>query len=432
MQYDCFLSTATSFHRPAKTISSYNIRELCLKSSDSGTCKSYEYNFNKYVITPTKTLIGGICIKDSDTNTSYNNNISSTSENKNTKTENMYDRNSFSHDDKIYRGCNNRGDVNNDTNYIQNKPYLEKRRSVFCVTNYDLDFIDVSYRSNIQNSHTNIKDVNFISTIQENRQVRTKAKSVGIHVKNLDINFNKIEHSTITDDIRNDSEETKFLKPTLNDQNTLHSTSDFNLSLVSKTALSQTALCRHSSHVGLQLFASKEIHSGGINKFTPSKLCFRGILVHSYKDKIVSEDVVYQGEWQSCIPKVVTKKKPHYRPLSKKVVESKLIKKNINPKEKISSKTTTIKEIQPTSAKVQPTPCIMARKQRLDIPIVKKVNSSNENSAVFMSVPKIIKPFRSVTKVPRYTVSSIHFLFPVISKDYIILFTGCVKNTNEV
>ncbi|KAJ0180985.1 hypothetical protein K1T71_003070 [Dendrolimus kikuchii] len=415
IQYLSVLSTATSFHALPKTISRCNIGELYMKNSDFGTSMTDEYSFNRSLTIKMKSI--GIRIKDSDTNNSYVDNILysdvkdtssnfvlSTSDIKNTKSVGIHVTDSIKNihfnEQNLHKDSTNTDDFIQVTHYTQDKLCPPMTGSVE-IHNRNFGLLDISGESGIQNYPINKKYINFILTPQENYQINTEKKSFGIHIKDSNIILDKVECSTMTDDTTNDfkSDETKLLKLASTDLKIVDSTSDFNESVGSRKSPSHTALFRSLSDLKLKLSASRELQKLNTNKYIRSKLCCGGVHVHSYKDKKVSEDVVYQGEWQSYRPKASAKKKPQVPSLSKKATESKCIYKKTNSKEKISSKIATNKEIKPISKKPIAVPDMTTARIRPDICKMNKQNWPIKNDIVLTPVPKVNKPLKSVTRV---------------------------------
>lgn len=131
-----------------------------------------------------------------------------------------------------------------------------------------------------------------------------------------------------------------------------------------------------------------------LTRYVQPKLCCGGVQVHSYRDKQISEDTVYHGEWQNHRPKVLTKKKIFNQIIVKRTSDS-IIKKKVSSKENIPPKRFVKRDIKAAEQKLP---------QKLHVePTKLKPNVEKKNGRISTFVSKCVakgnRPIITVTKV---------------------------------
>uniref|UniRef100_A0A2A4JR26 Small RNA 2'-O-methyltransferase n=1 Tax=Heliothis virescens TaxID=7102 RepID=A0A2A4JR26_HELVI len=174
-------------------------------------------------------------------------------------------------------------------------------------------------------AETKVQGTDFGTSTQDNNNFTTltpRLRSVGIKIKDSDVNIcSQTECSTMTAPepapvvSRTATPETKLLKPISSTLKMEDSGSEMCMSsLASSSKTLSNFLTTSKYDVLIEASASKEPVTDKIivpsksHKCLRPKLCCGGVYVHSYKDKQVSEDIVYQGEWQRHRPKALTRK----------------------------------------------------------------------------------------------------------------------------
>lgn len=205
---------------------------------------------------------------------------------------------------------------------------------------------------------------------------------------------------------------TELIKPVSSPMKTADSGSEYCMSFSSypKDTPPLASLSKNTSEVLLsnstEYKEGKEIEKFSNLKYSKPKLCCGGIHVHSFKDRQVSEDIIYQGEWQRYRAKSC-RKKIHSTILAKKINESACRKqkdaakdKKVNQKEKIP-----FKKIDKTDSKVVPRKPLQAHSPRL--PKSKPEDTRNESHKLSLPKPNIIpninknRPPKSLTNVSK-------------------------------
>ncbi|XP_059054179.1 uncharacterized protein LOC131848374 [Achroia grisella] len=195
----------------------------------------------------------------------------------------------------------------------------------------------------IGDSFTNIRTQNSIdfgtSTNDYNEHytiIYPTTRSNGIEkIIDSDLIINeKVDCATmITDSIMNQNvfcTETKLIKPISSSLYEEESVSEFYNSKVAE------CFSKNTSEIRLKSTVSKEVvHDKYCTRCIRPKLRCGGVHVHSYRDKQVYEDVIYQGEWQQHRPKVLASKRTIYDTGTGKKVSETMKKAKINSKEKI-------------------------------------------------------------------------------------------------
>ncbi|XP_073967543.1 hen1 methyltransferase isoform X4 [Choristoneura fumiferana] len=197
--------------------------------------------------------------------------------------------------------------------------------------------------SNVDTKSKNESDLEAISKyIYENQAKFLPEESQGVKIKQTDLQNSEvsdcytIEHSKscIDESIPKNMTSTEMLKPVSSHIKIEDSGSEFNGSFCSvpKSTLLAVRFSPElsNSRVTMPRFIT--------SKSVRPKLSCGGVHLHSYMDPQISEDVVYQGEWQQYRPKTSIRNKPcNYTVLkNKKDVASKKI--NGVPKDKFDSK----------------------------------------------------------------------------------------------
>ncbi|CAG9575548.1 unnamed protein product [Danaus chrysippus] len=148
--------------------------------------------------------------------------------------------------------------------------------------------------------------------------INTK-KSIGIKIKDSDINICKNESATMTEELNNreavisptqnvmDPKPLKSASLSVTDECSSHVFESVGSLTKSHTRLSE--LSRHTSDLLIQ--SPGEDKNLPKTRYIRPKLSCGGVHVHSYKDRIASEDLVYQGEWQRSKLKTLAKKNPN-------------------------------------------------------------------------------------------------------------------------
>ncbi|KAJ8734235.1 hypothetical protein PYW07_014786 [Mythimna separata] len=210
---------------------------------------------------------------------------------------------------------------------------------------------------------------------------------------------------------------TKLLKPISSNLKAEDSGSEFCIPSIASTS----KMCEYymteskpTSNLLIKSFETKEVESYRSME-SPSKilkLTCGAVHVHSYRDKEVSEDVVYQGEWQRYKPKTnnARKKTFNYSTLRKSNVavinksKEKLKEKKVNSKEKIYRKRQEKKPTDAESNKLTQMRNVKLRKvsQQDKSSEDKKPRISKSKSTVKISTKtkSIPRPTKTTTKVP--------------------------------
>ncbi|XP_030031096.2 uncharacterized protein LOC115447932 isoform X2 [Manduca sexta] len=138
--------------------------------------------------------------------------------------------------------------------------------------------------------------------------------------------------------------ETKCLKSVASNMKNEDSSSEFCGSVYSFPK----SLCIYpnsinTSEVQIKTSLTKEVDVSevlSVTKYVRPKLSCGGVHIHAYRDKQVSEDVVFQGDWQKYRPKTHVKRKPLNSFVVKKGIEPGIKRRKVNSKEKISNTVT--------------------------------------------------------------------------------------------
>lgn len=288
---------------------------------------------------------------------------------------------------------------------------------------------------------TRVKGTDFGTSTQENNNLTTitpRQRSVGIKIKDSDVNiFAKTECSTMTTVhpmlhshamVANiqvsrspatnslvSSPETKLLKPISSALKIEDSGSEFcapSIVSSSKTLSYFMNVSKNTSDILIESSASRE---GGVTaktstiKYSRPKLCCGGVHVHSYRDKQVSEDIVYQGEWQRYRPKALARKKTFNIMASRKVNEAVMRKKKeilkdkkANSVEKVSVKRQEKKEIKTEpkkSTQMRNFKLHKVKQEDVNKIQIKKSLVSNSGVKTPSNAMKIPRPIKNVSKV---------------------------------
>lgn len=213
---------------------------------------------------------------------------------------------------------------------------------------------------------------------------------------------------------------------------------------------SSTSSTLHNSEPQVDSADKKNVRDSGlpVTKHVTRELCSGGVQVHSYKDQQdLSEDVMYQGQWQKNMPKKVTKRKC-FASISKKIDvnskkknDSKQISKTKISKEKICNKATKairskekicvndrIKEDfkkEPLICRDSANRCL---KQDKDINKIKQ----NLKLPKTVCVATVAKPFRNILKasIETYCHGTLHYIFRLVLIFY--TFPGAFKISSKV
>ncbi|XP_052754610.1 uncharacterized protein LOC113522915 [Galleria mellonella] len=142
------------------------------------------------------------------------------------------------------------------------------------------------------------------------RTISPTTKSIGIKIKNSDLIISeKVECATMTNNIITKNflcTGTKLIKCMSSGLDEEESMSEFYKKFdSSKSCFKSTSEIHIKSSMSNKVIADHKYCTGSVQP----KLCTSGVHVHSYRDTQVSEDVIYQGKWQRCRPKVLTKKR---------------------------------------------------------------------------------------------------------------------------
>ncbi|XP_063891069.1 uncharacterized protein LOC110379170 [Helicoverpa armigera] len=294
-------------------------------------------------------------------------------------------------------------------------------------------------------AETKVQGTDFGTSTQDNNNVTTltpRLRSVGIKIKDSDVNIcSQTECSTMTatepappvsrtatptpenscSSAVNSfvsSPETKLLKPISSTLKMEDSGSELYMpSLASSSKTLSHFVTTSKNDVLLETSTSKKLVTDKMNtapsksaKCVRPKLCCGGVHVHSFRDKQVSEDIVYQGEWQRHRPKAFTRKKSYNFASVRKANEAAIRKVIVNSKEKrVSSKEKIFKkrqekQIDSDSTETQTTKPYKVKLEK-NVEQMKKPHSYNainiENNAM-----RIPRPIKTVTKVSSKIVMS--------------------------
>ncbi|KAM3966666.1 hen1 methyltransferase [Aphomia sociella] len=168
------------------------------------------------------------------------------------------------------------------------------------------------------------------STNNYNDNYKTMAprtKSAGIRIKDSDSFIcEKVECATMTHDTRTNDvvcTETKLIKAMSSGSKIEDSGSDVCHSVGSflKSSIIDVNSSNNTSEIKIKSSVTKEIaadHKCLSTKYGRSQLCCGSVQCHSYKDKQLSEDIVYQGEWQRYRPKTIIRKRIIYNTVTAK------------------------------------------------------------------------------------------------------------------
>jgi hypothetical protein len=192
------------------------------------------------------------------------------------------------------------------------------------------------------------------------RTLTPRDRSIGIKIKDSNTNITaKVESSNVTKDIGIldvsapvakkfvSITDTKMLKSISSRLKMDDSGSDMCYSVTSsrKSPFQFTNLSKNTSDSQIKSTESKYIGELSFcsNNGRP-KLCCGGVYVHSFKDREVCEDVIYQGKWQKYTPKKVNKNRGHITPkrLSEAVIRRK---KSISKENVTNNKDSEIKRL---------------------------------------------------------------------------------------
>lgn len=263
-----------------------------------------------------------------------------------------------------------------------------------------------------------IKGTDFGTSTHESDDLKTitpRWRPVGITIKDSDVNlYSKAECSTMTIP---EPIPPKFLTNQSSSVNSAMSFIGTELTTL-KVEDSGSEFCTPS----IASYSMTDSKPTSIVLMKPSlespskilKLTCGAVHVHSYRDKQVSEDVVYQGEWQQYKPKANNARKKtlhNYSPMrrSNEVVTRKtkdnLMEKKVNPKEKICRKRQEKKQTQAEPNKPANMQNVKLRKvSQLDkISEDKKVRVSKsvvKISTRTKSIPRTVKPTSKVMMKP--------------------------------
>lgn len=260
----------------------------------------------------------------------------------------------------------------------------------------------------------------------------TASRSIGIKIRDSDVSLQDKNDFSIAQSPENVSAgkdlpiETKLLKrmsPKVED-----SDSEFYGSLGSLQKSLVASSSKNTSGSQIQCVTNKSVPSAFLRKNISRKLVCGGIYVHSFKDKMVSEDVVYQGEWQRA-PKSIAKKQSSE--LAKR-------KKKIIPKKKETYKTDTPTVNFPSNESKrfpQRSPPISVKRNSS---MNKEFKNMDQKKKTVQRIQNTIRTNKNMTRVSLYCRSFIfmyfvHFYNKVLKKLITILcILGRFKNQYEV
>nr|XP_032524665.1 uncharacterized protein LOC116775511 [Danaus plexippus plexippus] len=224
------------------------------------------------------------------------------------------------------------------------------------------------------------------------QNIITNKKSIGIKIKDSDINICKQESSTMTEELNNrdavisPTQNVNIMEPKPLKSASLSVTDEFSshvfesIGSLSKSHTRLSESSRYTSDFLIQIPGEdKNILK---TKYIRPKLSCGGVHVHSYKDRIASEDLVYQGEWQRSKLKTLAKKNPN-APIIKKIRKRSVILKDnpslkdTNKKEnKVLCKTLTVRSPKEGPKKYFPNKTVASNLQSTNLSGLMKTNKN--------------------------------------------------------
>ncbi|XP_026728682.1 uncharacterized protein LOC113494504 isoform X3 [Trichoplusia ni] len=279
------------------------------------------------------------------------------------------------------------------------------------------------------------KGTDFGTSTQDNFNLTTispRQRSIGIKIKDSDANLCTQTDSTITitspvphSDTAEltytvshspqvnslvSSPETKLLKPISSTLKIEDSGSEFcepSIASSTKTLSYFMNVSKNTSDILIECSVSKEgqvIEKKPNVKCSRPKLCCGGIHIHSYREKQVCEDIVYQGEWQRCRPKTLARKKMYNTVTTRKVAEAHLRKKKemLKDKKATSADKLAIKGVEKKESKTESKKTAQMRLTRL-LKIKQETASHDQirKSSLVKINKSIVKLSAKAMKIPR-------------------------------
>ncbi|XP_072935151.1 uncharacterized protein Hen1 [Epargyreus clarus] len=181
----------------------------------------------------------------------------------------------------------------------------------------------------LTNLRFNRNSVNFGTLTDENIccDFLSAFKKKPVKIFDSDTNLGKnVECSTMTQDYYSTLDaDVKLLTSISNFQNTKDSS--FEAGVYGSLSKTRFHCLKIPSDTGMSQNIS-------LTKYVRPKLSYCGIHVHSYRDRHVSEDIIFQGEWKRNGPKILAKKSPCAHTISRKR-DVLIKKKTVESKEKI-------------------------------------------------------------------------------------------------
>lgn len=277
------------------------------------------------------------------------------------------------------------------------------------------------------------KGTDFGTSTQDNFNLTTispRQRSIGIKIKDSDANLCTQTESTITittpvphsnteeptfkvscsPQVNSlvSSPETKLLKPISSTLKIEDSGSEFcepSIASSTKTLSYFMNVSKNTSDILIECSVSKEgqvMEKKPNVKRSPPKLCCGGVHIHSYREKQVSEDIVYQGEWQRCRPKTLARKKMYNTVTSRKVAEAVLRKKKEKDKKVASAEKLAIRGVEKKESKTESKKSAQMRLTRL-LKIKQETASHDQirKSSLVKINKSIVKLSAKAMKIPR-------------------------------
>lgn len=203
---------------------------------------------------------------------------------------------------------------------------------------------------------------------------------------------------------------TKLIKPISSALKIEDSGSEFcapSIASTTKTCSFSMTDSVNASNVLMEAFEDKKRPSSTESPSKILKLSCGPVKIHSYRDSQVSEDVVYQGEWQKCKLKAIIRKKNINFSTSRSRVSSVVWKskeilreKKVSSKEKLYRKRQEKKQMEAGPIKVSQIPKFKPRKVIQDEKSAeKKPRVSKSGSKIPNKCKGIPRPIKTVTKV---------------------------------
>ena len=221
---------------------------------------------------------------------------------------------------------------------------------------------------------------------------------------------------------------TKLIKPISSTLQIQDSGSDFfapSIASTTKTCSFCMTDSVRASNVLIQTFQNNDGTSIIESPSKMLKLSCGPVKVHSYRDTQVSEDVVYQGKWQRCKPKAITRKKyilfspakSRTNALVTHVCTKKskeiLKEKKVISKEKVNRKRQEKKEMEAEPKKTPQIPKVKLRKliQEEKCAEIKKPRVSKSGVKIPSKPKGIPRPVKTLTKVIKKTILRYSIVF---------------------